>query len=61
MLFKVALVLLALWVIGLFGVYDVGQLVHALLLAGLMLLVLAFLHARDAALRRIGGDANKTS
>ena len=33
----------------------------ALLLAGLMLLLLAFLHARDAALRRIGGETNKTS
>ena len=33
------------------GVYRVGDLVHVLLLAGLMLLLLAMLRARDAALR----------
>ena len=52
MLFKSALVLLALWLLGLVGVYRVGDLVHVFLLVGLMLLLLAMLKARDAALRR---------
>ena len=52
MLFKVALVLLAAWLVGVLGVYDVGDLVHVLLLVGLMLLLLAFLQAREAAVRR---------
>jgi hypothetical protein len=41
MLFKVALSLLILWLLGVAGVYDVGTLVHILLLVGLMLLLLA--------------------
>lgn len=52
MLFKIALVLLLSWLVGVVGVYDVGDLVHVLLLVGLMLLLLAFLRARDAAARR---------
>jgi hypothetical protein len=51
MLFKSALVLLAIWLLGLVGVYRVGDLVHVFLLVGLMLLLLAMLEARDAALR----------
>ena len=51
MLFKSALVLLAIWLLGLVGVYRVGDLVHVFLLVGLMLLLLAMLKARDAALR----------
>ena len=51
MLFKSALVLLALWLLGLVGVYRVGDLVHVFLLVGLMLLLLAMLKARDAPLR----------
>jgi hypothetical membrane protein len=51
MLFKAALVLLAGWLLGLVGVYPVGDLVHVFLLVGLMLLLLAMLKARDAALR----------
>jgi hypothetical membrane protein len=51
MLFKAALVLLATWLLGLVGVYRVGDLVHVFLLVGLMLLLLAMLKARDAALR----------
>jgi hypothetical protein len=54
MLFKIALVLLAAWVLGVVGVYTVGDLVHVLLLVGLMLLLLALLRARDAA---VGGAA----
>ncbi|MGH8636934.1 MAG: lmo0937 family membrane protein [Burkholderiales bacterium] len=60
MLFKIALVLLSLWLIGVVGVYNVGDLVHVLLLVGLMFLLLAFLRARDAATRRAaGGSADR--
>ena len=55
MLFKIALALLTLWVIGVVGVYDVGDLVHVLLLVALWLLLLAFVRARDAAARREAG------
>jgi hypothetical protein len=59
MLFKISLVLLSLWLIGVVGVYSVGDLVHVFLLVGLMLLLLAFLRARDAAARRaVGGPAD---
>jgi hypothetical protein len=60
-LFKSALVILSLWVIGMVGVYNVGELVHVLLLVGLMLLLLAFLRVRDAAGRRaVGGSADRS-
>jgi hypothetical protein len=51
MLFKAAIVLLAIWLLGMVGVYRVGDIVHVFLLVGLMLLLLATLTARDAALR----------
>ena len=53
MLFKAAIALLAIWLLGcdMVGVYRVGDLVHVFLLVGLMLLLLAMLKARDAALR----------
>jgi hypothetical protein len=50
MLLKIALVLLAAWLVGVLGVYSVGDAVHVLLLVGLMLLLLGFLRARDAAI-----------
>jgi hypothetical protein len=60
MLFKTAFVLLIAWLLGVLGVYQVGDLVHVLLLVGLMLLLLAFLRARDAAVRRaIDGRSDK--
>jgi hypothetical protein len=60
MLVKIALVLLSAWVLGFLGVYNVGDLVHILLLSGLMLLLLAFARARDAAMRRTaGGPPNR--
>lgn len=59
MLFKIAIALLAAWVIGVLGVYRVGDLVHVLLLGGLMLLLLAFLRARDAVARRVVGPSDK--
>ena len=53
MLFKTAIALLIVWLLGMFGLYRVGDLVHmSFLLVGLMLLLLAVLNARDAALRR---------
>ena len=60
MLFKIALALLAVWLLGVLGLYTIGDLVHVLLLVGLGLLLLAFLRARDAAVRRaIGGPPDK--
>ena len=59
MLFKPALVLLTAWVLGLVGLYDAGDLVHVLLLIGLMLLMLALLKGRDAAVRRAAGGPSK--
>jgi uncharacterized protein DUF5670 len=56
MLFKIAFVLLVTWLAGVFGAYPAGDLVHVLLLVGLMLLLLAFLKTRDAAARRAVGD-----
>lgn len=61
MLFTVGLVLLALWFLGLFGIYSVGDVFHGFLLVGLMLLLLAFVQAREAALRRPVGDTKKGS
>jgi hypothetical protein len=55
MLFKVAVVLLMVWLLGVVGAYRVGDLVHVLLLVGLLLLLLAFLRAREAAARRASG------
>ena len=52
MLFKTAITLLIVWLLGMFGVYRVGDLAHVFLLVGLMLLLLAVLKAREAALRR---------
>jgi hypothetical protein len=49
MLLKVAVLLLIAWLLGVVGVYNVGTLVHVLLLVGLMLLLLGVLKARDAA------------
>ena len=60
MFFKAALVLLIAWLVGLLGVYDLGRLVHVLLLVGLMLLLLGALKARDAATRR-GPDSHSKS
>jgi hypothetical protein len=61
MLFKIALVLLSLWLIGVVGVYNIGDSVHVLLLVGLMLLLLAFLRARDASTRRaVGGPPDRS-
>ena len=49
MLLNVALVLLVVWLAGVVGLYDIGDLVHGFLLVGLMLLLLGGLRARDRA------------
>jgi len=51
MLFKAAFTLLAIWLLGMFGVYGVGDVAHIFLLVGLLLLLLAVMKGRDAALR----------
>jgi hypothetical protein len=62
MLFTIAGVLLVAWLLELLGVYPGGELVHVLLLTGLMLLLLAFLRARDEAIRRraMGTDSDRS-
>lgn len=47
MYFRIALLLLIAWLLGVVGVYTVGQLVHVLLLAGLVCLLLAFLESQS--------------
>ena len=52
MLLKIAFVLLLVWLLGVLELYRVGDLVHVLLLVGLMLFLLGALKARDAAAAR---------
>jgi hypothetical protein len=47
--FKTALVLLIAWLLGVLGVFDVGQVVHVLLLVGLLCLLLAATKGGDTA------------
>ena len=51
MLLKAAVLLLIVWLSGLFGLYGTGNLFHGLLLIGLWLLLLAFARGRGAANR----------
>ena len=53
MLLKIAFVLLIAWLLGVLGLYRIGDLVHVLLLVGLMLLLMGALKARDAAAARL--------
>ena len=60
MVFKIAIVLLAAWLLGVLGLYNIGDAVHVLLLVGLMLFMIAFLKAREAAARRVvSGSSDK--
>jgi hypothetical protein len=59
MLFKIALALLIVWGLGIAGVFAIGQIVHVLLLVGLMLLLLSFAKAHEAAAHRRGPGSNK--
>jgi hypothetical protein len=52
MLVKIGLALIALWLVGLLGLVDVGEAVHVLLLGGLLLLMMGTLKAREAAAAR---------
>jgi Family of unknown function (DUF5670) len=49
MLFKTSFVLLATWLLGVLDVYSVGNVVHLLLLVGLMLALVATLRMLDGA------------
>jgi hypothetical protein len=49
MLSTIGLTFLTVWVVSAAGPFELGQAVHGLLLVGLMLLLLAFVKARDAA------------
>jgi hypothetical protein len=57
MLFKVGLGLLVVWALGL--VFAVGQIIHVLLLVGLMLLLLSFAKGREATVRRQDGKSDQ--
>ena len=57
MLIVLALATLGVWLFGLFQLHRFGDIVHVLLLVGLMLLLLGGLKARDAALRRDKEDS----
>ena len=59
MLLKIALALLIVWALGVAGVYAIGQVVHILLLVGLMLVLLSFARAHEAATHRQGPDFHK--
>jgi hypothetical protein len=47
MLWKLAVVLLILWVLGLVSSYTVGGLIHILLVVALVVLVINFLQGRQ--------------
>jgi hypothetical protein len=59
MLLTIALGILLLWVLGVSGLFAVGQMVHVLLLVGLMLLLLSFAKGRDTAVRRQRHDPGR--
>jgi hypothetical protein len=62
MLVKTGFVLLIAWLVGILGLFQAGDLVHVLLLVGLMLLMLGALKSRDAAIaaeRRVGKSPDK--
>ena len=60
MLVKAALVLLVVWALGVFGVYDIGAPVHLFLLVGLLLLLLQFAKQRDPRTQAPPDDSSKT-
>ena len=55
MLFKIALVLFVVWLLGVLGLYHVGQVFHLLFLVAFMLALLGLARGRDAALGRATG------
>jgi hypothetical protein len=58
MLFKLALGLLSAWGVGVAGLAD-GQIVHVLLLVGLLLLLLSLAREREAATRHHRGNTDR--
>jgi hypothetical protein len=52
MLFKIAFVLLIAWLLGVLGLYRIGDLVHMFFLVGGLFFLLAVAKARDAATAR---------
>ena len=52
MLLKISFVLLIAWLLGVLGLYRIGDRVHVLLLVGLMVFLLGALKSRDAAAAR---------
>ena len=55
MLLKIAFALLVAWLLGVLGLFRIGDFVHVPLLVGLMFLLLGVLKARDAAATRETG------
>jgi site-specific recombinase len=49
MLVMAGLVLLAVWIVGIVGVYDLGEMVHVFLIGSFFLLLLAAVRSRDTA------------
>ena len=60
MLFKVSLVLLVGWLVGVLGVYSVGRLHHVLLLVALMLMLLSFARTREAAMSEAQRNSDRS-
>jgi hypothetical protein len=56
MLFKIAFALLIAWLLGVLGVYRIGDLVHVFFLVGGLFFLLAVAKARDAATGRQRAD-----
>ena len=56
MLFTIALVLLVAWLLGVVGLYRIGDAVHILFLVGGLFFLLAVAKARDAATARQRSD-----
>ena len=56
MLLKIAFALLAAWLLGLLGLYRIGDVVHMLLLVGGLFFLLAVAKARDASAARQRAD-----
>lgn len=54
MVFKIALLLLVAWLLGVLGLYNLGDVAHFVLLVGLMFLLMAFLDARHGVVTRPG-------
>ena len=59
MLFKSAVILLGAWLLAVLGLYRIGELAHVLLLVGLLLLLLAVVKSRDAAIRRAAAQSSR--